>query len=340
MIEVLPFGAFRNRQPLAYAPIARRLAGDVTLVSDPSQARLVLISHHKDLELFGSDLWRMLAARPGLRLVLLSEEPMWDTCWAPDPFSRYQSFMTAAGPLPYAVLNHQTSAMWRADRIPYFLLTDPRYIAHYRPLFDRNAGMRASDWLAQFRNAALDAAFLSEKRTLPRHSPAWPAQEIWGLSVYRSIFTRRCKGDSLLRAGRGWTEAPPRQDLPDWHADKLAQLDLRCRYISSFENTHQRDYVSEKIFDAFAAGGVPLYFAAPDHAVHRLVGAGGWLNFFARAPEAPVFDACTPVSLADAAAYAATQTRLARLFADPGAAEAELDRFAAALLAELGRLLQ
>jgi len=339
MIHVLPFGAFRNRQPLAYAPIATRLAQDVTLTADPAAAQIVVISHHQDLELFGLPLWRMLAANPQLRLVLLSEEPFWDSCWAPDPFSRYQSFATAAGPLPYAVLNHQTSAMWRADRLPYFLLTDPRYIAHYRPMFDRNAGRSVADWLAQFRRAEIDAAFISEKRTLPRHSPAWPAQDLWGLSVYRSNFSRSCTGSMVLRLGKDWTKSRPRQELPDWHIDKLARIDMRCRYVSGFENTHQRDYVSEKIFDAFAAGAMPLYFAAPDHAVQRLIGAEGWLNFYATPPKAPVFNARRTVTPAEATAYAAAQTRLAELFTDPRAEAAELDRFATALLAELRALL-
>ncbi|SEO24005.1 Glycosyltransferase family 10 (fucosyltransferase) C-term [Gemmobacter aquatilis] len=339
MIRVLTFGAFRNRQPLAYAPIRDRLAGRLRLVDDPTEAQIVTISHHKDLELFGNRLWQMLAARPGLRLVLLSEEPFWDSCWAPDPFARHQVFATASGPLPYAVLNHQNSAIFQAAQVPYFLLTHPRYIAHYQPRLDRNAGRSATDWLAQFRDAEWDAGFMGEKRTHERHRPAWPAEDLWGLSVYRSRFTQLCTGTRVLRLGKGWSDGPPRQALPDWHQDKLERFDLRCRYLGAFENTHQREYVSEKIYDAFATGAIPLYFAGPGHAVHRLIRPGGWRNFHAVPPRPDAFDARRPVSLAEAEAYAATQQHLAGLFATPRPAEAELERVAAALTREFAALL-
>lgn len=339
MIRILPFGAFHNRQPLAYAPIRARLAGQVELVNTPSEAQILLISHHKDLELYGTRLLRLLAARPALRVVLLSEEPFWDSCWAPDPFSRYQGFATPEGVLPYAVLNHHTSAIYRAQRIPYFLLTDPRYIAHYRPLFDRNAGRSAAEWLAHFRDVPLDAGFIGEKRSHDRHNPAFPAQDVWGLSVFRSRFTHLCTAGRVLRAGKGWSDGPPRQELPDWHADKLALLDLRCRYVAGFENTHQADYLSEKIYDAFAVGAVPLYVAGKTHAVHRLVGPAGWLNFYAPPPKATAFDPRRPVTATEAADYAAVQARLAVLFQDPAATETELDRLTTALMAEFRRLL-
>lgn len=339
-IRVFPAGSFQNRQPLAYAPILDRACQNITLVDTPDAAQIVTISHHMDLALSGPRLRRMLAATPGLHLVLLSEEPFWDTAWAPDPFSRrQQQHDTGEGLLPYTVLNHHTSGLYRAARIPYFLLTDPRYIAHYRPLFDRNAGMRVSDWLAHFRQAELDAAFMGEWRQHDRDRVEFPAHDVWGLSYFRTRMTMLCTRGRVLKAGKGWQPGPPRQELPDWHADKIAQLDLRCRYISAFENTHQNEYVSEKILDAFALGGVPLYFAGPSHAVHRLVGGGGWLNFYGTPPRAPVFDPRRPISLTEAEAYAATQARLAALFADPTAVPAEIDRLARALHDEFSRIL-
>lgn len=340
MIRILTAGGFQNRSPLAYAPILEALGPEIELVAEPQDADLLVISHPMDLDLFGSRLRQMLVAHPRLRLVLLSEEPFWDTGWGSDPFGRDQVFATLEGPVSLRVLNHQNSAIYRADRIPYFLLTDPRYIGHWRPLFDRNAGLRVAEWLAHFRGAEWDAAFMGERRLHDRDRVAFPAADVWGLSHYRTRFAERSQRGRVLRAGRGWPMAdgrlpPPRQDLPDWHADKLARLDLHCRYLGAFENTHQTDYVSEKIFDAFALGAVPLYFAAPDHAVHRLIGAGGWLNFHATPPRAPAFDARRPVTLAEAESYAATQGRLAALFADPAAVPNELTRLARALLLEL-----
>lgn len=338
MIRVFPAGAFQNRQPLAYAPIRDRAADCITLVDTPEAAQIVTIHHPMDLDLSGRRLRQMTKARPDLRVVLLSEEPFWDTAWGRDPFCRQNLHDTAEGPLPYTVISHQTSGLYRANRIPYFLLTDPRYIAHYRPLFDRNAGMRVSDWLAHFRQAEYDAAFIGEKRLHDRDRVTFAAEDVWGLSHFRTRMALLCTRGRVLRAGKGWAPGPARQDLPDWHADKLNRLDLRCRHVAAFENTHQADYVSEKLFDAFAVGGVPLYFAGPGHAAHRLAGRG-WLNFYARPPRAEIFDPRRPVTLAEAEVYARMQDGLAQLFADPAAVSAELDRLVAALHRELAAVL-
>lgn len=335
MIRVLTCGGFQNRNPLAYAPFQRRLASDLGLVDRPEAADLLLISHHLDLELFGVDLYETMARHRHLRLVLLSEEPFWDVGWAPDPFGRDQVYQSPRGPLTYRVLNHQNTRIFHTEHVPYFLLTDPRYLAHYRPLLGRNAGLSVAQWMAHFRNAPLDAAFMGEKRLAERDRIAFPDQDVWALSLYRTRFAQLCDKGRVLRLGKGWVAGPPRLELSDWHANKLERLDRQCRYLGAFENTHQRDYVSEKIFDAFAIGAIPLYFAAPDHAVHRLVGTGSWLNFHVRPPVAAAFDPRRPVTLAEAEAYAAVQHGLASRFGDPALVRADIDRVCATLLAEL-----
>lgn len=335
MIHVMLCGDFQNRTPLAYPPFRDRLAADITLVDRPEDADLLLITHPLDLERSGADLAQTMARNRRLRLVMLSEEPFWDTGWGTDPFRRDLKTQTPHGIVSCLVISHQTSGAYYSQRLPYFLLTDPRYLAHYRPLFKRNAGLSVAEWLARFRNAELDAGFMGERRLHPRDKVGFAQQDVWGISWYRTRFAERCRKGRVLRAGRGWDENPPRQSLPDWHADKLSRLDGRCRYLSAFENTHQTDYVTEKIFDAFAVGSVPLYFAAPGHAVHRLIGPEGWLNFYATPPRAPAFDARRPVTLTEAEAFTKVQTRLADVVTDPQAVSDDLDRICQALLAEL-----
>lgn len=333
-------GGYRNRNPLAYPPIRAALGDRVELVGHPDAAQILLISHIKDIELFGASLAAMLRQFPGLRLVLLSEEPFWDSCWMADPFTRRQSFPTLDGPVDCTVLNHETSGIFRAARIPYFLLTDPRYIAHYLPLFDRNAGWSAQDWQHHFAGVPLDAVFLAERRTEARFSPNFGTDAMRGLSVWRSRLAEQCLGTAVVREGVGWSDGPRRQDLPDWHADKLARFDLRTRYMSALENTHQTDYLTEKLWDVFAMGAVPLYLASSGHAVHWLIGADGWINVHAALPAVPAFDARQPVDAAGSAAYAAQQDRLARLFEDRDVIAAEYERLCTALLQAFAEVLQ
>ena len=337
---IFVFGGYRNRNPLAYAPIRRELGDRIALPDSPAEAQILLVSHYRDFELFGAAIAAMLRQSPRLRLVLLSEEPYWDSCWMPDPFARRQQVATPFGTLDCTVLNHATSRIYRPARIPYFLLTDPRYIARYRPRFDRNAGWGAQDWQHHFARAPADAVFLAARRSARSLAPEFGGDTLRGLSVWRSRMAAACTGDRVIREGTGWSAGPPRHALADWHADKLDRFDLRARYMGAFENTHHDDYVSEKIWDAFAAGAVPLYLAGPGHALHRLAGPDGWLNFHAHLPQVPVFDAARPVDAALAAAYAAQQERLARLFHDRDVIAAEYDRFCTALLAEFAAVLR
>ncbi len=343
MIRIFLIGDFWNRQPLAYAPIRDRLSSKIDIVDDPRDAQLALFSHPHDLATHARTLTYLVAANPRLRPVLLSEEPFWDTCWSPDPFTKYQICSAGPAPFGYAVLNHATSTIYDTTDIPYFLLTDPRYIGRYRPLFDRNAGFSASDWLDRWRKAAWDAAFVAERRDEARHAPIFATQGVWGLSGVRGRITNDCKGAKILRSGRGWDVDTRRADLPNWHADKLARLDLKCRYVSGLENTHQTNYVTEKIFDAFAVGGVPLYIAAKSHAVTRYVGEGSWINLAAHlprkdAPKVQPFDADTTISADLARAYVGTQNHLAQLFANRARIEDEIDRLSTRLYDALHHL--
>jgi len=339
-LRILLTGGYRNRNPLAYAPIRAALGDRVELVDHPEAAQILLISHVRDIKLFGASLAETLRQSPPLRLVLLSEEPFWDSCWMVDPFTRHQRFSTPAGQVDCTVLNHMTSDIFRAAQFPYFLLTDRSYIERYRPLFERNAGWSARDWQRHFADVPLDAVFLAERRTEARFAPDFGTDALRGLSVWRSRLAEQCQGAAVIREGVGWSEGPRRQDLPDWHADKLARFDLRSRYMSALENTHQADYLSEKLWDAFAMGAVPLYLAGPGHAAHRLVGAGGWINLHAALPAVPDFDAHQPVDAAGAGAYAARQDSLARLFADRAGLAAEYERLCTALLQALAEALQ
>ena len=66
---------------------------------------------------------------------------------------------------------------------------------------------------------------------------------------------------SVIREGKGWHSDQPRQSLPDWHLDKLVQLDRQSLFVSALENTLVDHYLTEKIFDAYAVLSVPLYAA-------------------------------------------------------------------------------
>lgn len=327
-VKVHVTGDYGHRQPLAYGPLRRLVADRITLVEEARGADLLIVAHPKDLAAHGGRLCAATGA--GQRLVLLSEEPFWDTIWGEDPFTRDQVHMTPDGPLPYVWLNHLTSRIFDFDRIPYFLLTDPRFVYRYHNRLTRNAGLGAAHWRAVFGRPG-PVTFMAEARQDPKFDRALAGRDVFGLSSWRSRVALACTGD-VRRLGRGWQGDLRRQALDDWHLDKLRQLEGRTRILSGIENTHLDSYVTEKLFDAYAVGAVPLYVAGTGHRVRRMLPEGAWLNLYGLSPEAAA--GAIADLRPDAAAYAEAQARLAARFTSE-ALTAERIRLREALLAEL-----
>lgn len=344
-LKLCPIGKYAHRQPFAYPPLRDLCAPDLQVVDRVEQADIIVLSHSKDL-LNCADI---LAGLGDQKIVLLSEEPFWDTIWGADPFARDQQFDHNGQTLSFSVLNHSTSGIFDFDQIPYFLLTDHSYAGRYAYRFRINARKSAADWKAHFAAPALQAAFVAEKRLGEKFAVSFPQQDTYGLCRFRSQLTAVYQtgayqrgayqtGD-VLRAGLGWRKGVVRQALPDWHLEKLLELDGRCRFVSALENTHQRTYVTEKFFDAFAVGGVPLYYASPAHRIHGIVPAGTWVNLFGQTPEQAVetIDAF-PFEDAFYDRYTQAQAQLADLFCTPQAMIHERARLRDALIGALQTL--
>ncbi|WP_233495560.1 glycosyltransferase family 10 domain-containing protein [Rhodosalinus halophilus] len=332
-LRVFPYGDYQHRQPLAYVPIRRACAGRIEITERMEQAQVVVIAHVKDLKAHGEKLRRSL--HPDQTLVLLSEEPFWDTAWGGVPGSATLTRETPDGPITARQLNHQTSRVFEFKAIPYFPLTDRSFFNRYALRFTRNARLDAEAWRTVFARRR-DIVFMATRRESEKYDVAWPMHEIYGLSALRTRIAMACEDERVRRIGLRWNEEPPRQDLPDWHLDKLLQLEDNCRVLSAIENTHQRNYLTEKLFDAFAIGAIPLYVAAPSHRVHEVVPDGGWINLFGLEPETAaqrILDFEPDAAFCEA--YAKTQRRLARLFGSVGTLRREYERLASDLEASL-----
>ena len=317
MIRVHAFGNYANRQPLAYPQIRAHCLGKIRVVETIAQADIVIVSHTKDLDTHSADLKARLS--PHQRLVLLSEEPFWDTVWGQAPQQRHLQVQTSAGALPVVQLNHQTSAIYDFDRIPYFLLTHHHFRTRYGLWFRHNAQLSAQDWRDHFRQRAGRAAFVMARRRSTRYEVPFC------LCNQRTDVAEACT--SAVRLGQGWGDQPPRQELPDWHLEKLLELDWRFGFVGAIENTLLPTYITEKIFDAWALGAFPLYLADAGHRVHDLARPGSWVNLLDVPPaDIPARLAGFDLTVERLEAYAAQQADMARLFGSEAPTWAELDR--------------
>lgn len=340
MIRVFKTGRHAHRTPLSYPALAPLFRDTVILTDTPEEADLYLFAHVLDIaaapEAMVSD-WRR-RRRP---VVLLSEEPFWDTIWGGRPLVRTFFQESSYGMLPVIQLNHHTTDIFRFERIPYYLLTDHAIPPAYALRFERNARRDGAAFRADHAQRAIDASFMFERRPEARHDRRWPQAGIIGLCAWRTRMAELCDWDGTERLGRSWHGGPSRFQLTNWHLDKLLQLDGRARAIGAFENTHQPDYVSEKIFDAFACGAFPLYYAAPGQGVHRLgLPAQSWLNFHDMTPEAAA-DFLRDHQPGPEAfeALAEAQRVLAALIADTGAFVSERARLQRSVLQALQAVL-
>ena len=340
MIHVYKTGVHAHRTPLSYPALAPVFEGDIQLVDHPKAADLYVFAHILDIQNAGREIvedWR----RRQVPIVLLSEEPFWDTIWGKHPLAHILYVETAYGVLPAYQLSHQTSDIFRFDHIPYYLLTNPRFAQAYAARFARNARLDVDAWRSAFACRAKHISFMFERRPEPHHWVTWPEANLIGLCSWRTELAEACTGPGVERLGHTWDGSKPRQALHDWYHDKLTKLDAHARYIGAHENTHQPNYITEKLFDAFACGAVPLYYAAPDHRVHELdLPPDSWINSYGHTPpEAAATITRHNITPQICTAYVTAQQALARRFSAPALFDHERARLRTALVAAFERIL-
>lgn len=286
-IKVFLLGPRGQRTPLSYGPLQRHLKQRVTLVDHPEKADMLVTGWSRDFEdhkEYLARLWRN-GKRP--KLVVLSEEPLWDSLWSGDLSPRDRLLDCGQGlGIPYRSLNHVNSTIFRFESLPWFILSDDRYSARYAQLIAGFAAYRPRQLLEHWQGARWQAAFVAERRTTAEYSATYPVEGVVGLSVYRSRVAELAVGENIVRIGQGWPGIEARrQQLPDWHLDKLARLHGNVRVCSAYENTLQSHYITEKPFDAFAVGALPAVVAGEDHRLLDLILPEAMLNTRYCAPD-------------------------------------------------------
>lgn len=326
------FGRHANRTPLSYEPFLREIGGQIAFVDRPEDADLLLTGFNLDFRDAAAELAELRAVQPALKLLVLSEEPLWDIYWSAGFMETERQLENG---IDYRFLNHENSAIFDFDRYPYFALSTDSFAATYAMRLEAMARLSTSALLEQWETAAVPAAFFAEHRTANGAEPAAPDREFWGMSAHRTQIAEAVRDllPGSLCVGKGWGEPKLRQELASWHLDKLATLSCRTRICSAIENTHQNRYISEKLFDAFVVGAIPVYCAGPRHRAVELVPEQAMINIAgldAAAAAQRIVDFRPDAAFAEA--WRETAGTLARLFADSGALRAERIRIAEACL--------
>jgi hypothetical protein len=276
--KIFIYGKHNNRTPFAYQEYRKLFSRHFEFVDSPNHADYLVVGFCLDISDGALEITEFIKCNPNLTIVVLSEEPLWDTLWDRHFQNSTGVVRRANKELNYHVLNHLTSKIYDFERIPYFITTNDNFYLRYSNLFKRNRAIKAKDYQRQWHSARSKYVFYAEKRIDSSFDVSYQNNTIVGLNSYRSQIAASLLLKGATCVGQGWGAVPRRQALPDWHLDKLAALDGQSFIVSGLENTHIANYVSEKIFDSFATQSIPLYFAQPNHCLFNVVDEGSFIN--------------------------------------------------------------
>ncbi|MCY6413454.1 hypothetical protein QTA56_15175 [Acinetobacter sp. VNH17] len=269
-------GRHAHRIPFAYEVYRSILKKSFEYVTDPFEADIILFGYIINIDENVDVLKKVLAKRKHVRLVVFSEEPLWDTTNSGNFKVKIVERLVENFAFKCTVINHVTSDIYSFNKFPYFITTSDDYYLRYLQAFKRNADLKVENVLNIWKDAGYKYAFFAENRQLvKKYSISHPDINVYGLSVYRTNIAKNIKDKKTaecLCVGKGWQkEDSARQQLVDWHLDKLALLTYNSFIVSAIENTVQKNYISEKIFDSYATLGVPIYWADQQHSLFKII---------------------------------------------------------------------
>ncbi len=343
MIKYSLVGKHQHRTPLSYAAFYPFLPAGLVPVDLADNPDVLVFGYVQDFHESFCLIQDARQRNAKLKVVVLSEEPFWDTLWSGDYTQRKTERVINGEPISYYAVNHTNSPVFEYRKIPYIVTTDDSFFSRYSMMFRRNCTFSERDFRRVWEQAAVNCAFYAEQRLGDKFRYSHPENDVQGLCQFRSRLANlslEANPEQTLVVGKGWHTGAPRQKLPDWHLDKLAALDGQSRFISALENTHQPHYTTEKLFDAYACRGIPLYWASPGHSVAEWVPKGAFINLYGQSPEEALE---TVKSFVDDQAfmeqYRAAQSELAERFGNADHLAAERQRVAEAVFDTLSDIV-
>lgn len=269
-LKVYLLGKHIKCTPFAYDSYRQLLERYFRVSNDILDADYIVMGLERNINDFQKELFEAITFNPRIKLLVISEEPYWDLVLSNPSADKDRLAQIGDTYFQYSVLSHSTTEIFKFEHLPYFITTNDKFIARYRELFSRNAGFAAKDIIKHFETTRYKVAMVAERRDDKKFAASCDEAGLMGLMLFRTNLMSAYQSKDALIMGKGWHTDEMRQQLPDWHLDKLARLDCKSKIISAIENTHHIDYVSEKFFDSMACLSVPIYYAQKEHSIFKL----------------------------------------------------------------------
>ena len=273
-LKVAIVGRHAARTPFSYH-VYRQLLGEFfDFVEDAYKADVIVVGFSVDLDSITVNYPGLIKDNPHIQFFVFSEEPLWD-CLSPNAMDCVeQKWHTAEGIINFKVFNHLNSEVFNFEKIPYFLTTESSYIARYLIMYKQLLQAHNAKSLLEYWQSKGNAVhFVQQQRLQAKYGFYNPQLNVYGLSKFRSLLCEGLSKDDASVDAQSVASNCVRQDLPDWHLDKIIRLRGKTSFLSAMENTLIRNYITEKIFDAFAVGAMPVYYADQAHRIFELAAA-------------------------------------------------------------------
>lgn len=324
-IKVALVGRHANRTPMAY-PVYRDLFQNYCDFTDKIEnADVAVLGYSVDLN---GVCKAKKSKNKNIKYIVISEEPLWDTL-SPNDFRLSQDLWSSNGhEIHFSNINYYNSNVFDFLKIPYFLTTDSVYISRYAQILTETLSRFSPEATRLgWQHAKYKLGFFLQKRNQSVYEFKDEKNEVFGLSCYRTELAQLCQSQKTLIRGKDWKDSVQRQSIPDWHLDKLSKCSGDVGAMSAIENTHMHNYLSEKLFDAFSVGAVPIYYASPFHRVFEFAYENSFLNLYGMSPHtASEYLENLDLTKTDLEAYEASLVRLRELFCSPTHLQMERSR--------------
>ncbi|MCB4438248.1 hypothetical protein LHL20_18615 [Alteromonas sp. McT4-15] len=283
-IPVYLFGQFIKRIPLNYASYRSYFSQFFEIVDHPELADFLVCGFFGDIKASADLIASVKSKNPSIQLVVLSEEPLWDTLWYYRWERPIHDVIVEVGgkdhKWPFHFVNHANSDVFDFYKLPYFITTENLYTQRYCQLLKLSSSLSSKELLKRWQRAKSKYSFIAEKRLRDAYHKEDHNSQLLGLSVYRTKVAMEVQQQSASTRciGKGWESENARQSLADWHLNKIVTLSDDNFVVSAIENTVLDNYISEKPFDALSLGGLPVYWANDSHRIHEFSSSDSMIN--------------------------------------------------------------
>ena len=195
----------------------------------------------------------------------VSEEPLWDLLFNSKP----ELALGLQKTIERSFYSGYLSGLYDGLGIPYFLLTSSKYIQRYVVAFAQILKEHdEKSLLAHWKSARLRfLAFCEYRKDVQWRSKFGHtySRAPRVLCAYRTVVCEELsqRSSSASVHGKGWRPGSNnrRQELPDWHVNKLT-YERQSMLSLAIENVEHKNYITEKPFDALAMASIPVVFWA------------------------------------------------------------------------------